>query len=65
VHWQFPELQVWLDAHTLVQLPQWVLSLPFTLTQPLAPQSVVPEEQEHEPLEQVLLPVQAFVQLPQ
>jgi hypothetical protein len=59
VHWQLPALQFWLDAHTLVQLPQWVPSLPLTLMQPLLPQSVVPAGQLHVPFEQVLPPVQS------
>lgn len=59
VHWQLPELQVSLDAHALVQEPQWVPSLPLTLMQPLLPQSVVPAGQLHVPFEQVLPPVQS------
>jgi hypothetical protein len=43
-----------LDAHTLGQEPQWLLSFPFTLIQPLLPQSVVGAGQLHAPAAQVL-----------
>jgi hypothetical protein len=59
VHAHVPEPQVWLEAHALVQLPQWVLSFPFTLIQPPLPQSLVPAGQPHMPFEQVLPPVQS------
>jgi hypothetical protein len=42
-----------LDAHTFGQEPQWLLSFPFTLTQPLLPQSVVGAGQLHVPAAQV------------
>lgn len=53
VQLQVPELQLWPAGQALVQLPQWLLSLPFTLMQPLAPQSV-PVVHWHTPDEQVL-----------
>jgi hypothetical protein len=47
--------------HTPVQLPQWLLSVPFTLMHPLVPQSIVAPVQMHVPFEQVLLPVQSVL----
>jgi hypothetical protein len=60
LHAHAPELQVWLGAHVLVHEPQWLLSFPFTLIQPLAPQSLVPAGQLHVPTVQVL-PLPQFV----
>jgi hypothetical protein len=47
-----------LPVHVFVQLPQWLLSLPCTLMQPLVPQSVAGAEQVQLPDEQVLPPEQ-------
>jgi hypothetical protein len=57
-HVQVPPLQVRLPVHVFVQLPQWLLSLPCTLMQPLVPQSVAGAEQVQLPDEQVLPPEQ-------
>jgi len=53
-----PELQLCPAGQTFVQLPQWLLSLPFTLMHPPAPQSLVPPGQPHVPSEQILPPPQ-------
>jgi len=69
---QLPEEQAFPVGHTLVQLPQWLLSLPFTLMQPLVPQSVPDEQTQfvavpeqtfpvpHEPLVQCPLALQVW-----
>jgi hypothetical protein len=47
--------------HTPVQLPQWLLSVPFTLIQPLVPQSVAAPVHMHDPFEQILPPLQSLL----
>ena len=60
-HLHDPVWHVRLAPQMFPHEPQLVLSLPFTLIQPLAPQSVAVPEQLHVPFEQVLPPVQSVL----